>query len=77
MQLKKNKDGKPPDKRYVPTSIPLLAAGFFLRNHLYKHPVTVTIIFSELFWCAAFFLFKQAIEIGDIIEAAIVGYFGY
>ena len=40
-----------------------------------KYPVSVAIIFPEFFRGAAFFLFKQAVEVGDIIEAAIVGYF--
>ena len=33
-------------------------------------------IFPEFFWCAAFFLFKQAVKVADIIKAAAITYFG-
>jgi hypothetical protein len=29
-------------------------------------------VFPETFWCAAFFLFKDTVEIGDIMKAAFV-----
>ena len=50
-----------------------LAGMFFLD----EYPVVVTIVFPELFGCAPLFLPEQAIEVGDIIEPAIVSYFCY
>lgn len=37
-----------------------------------KNPIA-DIGFPELFWNAAFFAFKYAVEIGDIVETAFVG----
>jgi hypothetical protein len=42
---------------------------------LYKYPVT-GICFPEIFGDAEFLTFKYAVEVGDIVEAAFIGYFG-
>lgn len=44
-------------------------------SRLYKHPASITIILPKLLWRTALFLFKQPVEIGNIVEAAIVSHF--
>ena len=39
---------------------------------LYKHFRARSKTFSEFFWSAALFLFEDPVEVGDIIEAAVV-----
>lgn len=42
-----------------------------------EHPVVITVVLPEFFWCASFFLPEETVEIGYIIEPAIISYFCY
>ena len=46
------------------------------RRHLNKHPRTGIEIFPELLWRTGLLLLKDAVEIGDIVEPAMVGDLG-
>ena len=48
---------------------------FFKGILLNKNPAVITIAYPEFFGRTTFFLFEKAIEVGDIIEAAIICYF--
>ena len=49
---------------------------FSLRLRLYKYPGTrARIALPEIFGCSAFFLFEDAVKIGNVIKPAVVSDF--
>ena len=42
---------------------------------LNEDAATCAVTFFEFFWRTAFFLFEDPVEIGNVVEAAVVSYF--
>jgi hypothetical protein len=46
---------------------------FYLAVKLNEDAATCAVTFFEFFWCAAFFLFEDAVKIGNIIKTTVIG----